>query len=88
MAERVNWVIENNGTHLDSLPALKQLQRGIVTGGTYISRTQFNNSLTILGTEENNQTMIHCVFFITDGPRNDTPTVTLTVWGKACFMLP
>ena len=88
MADRINWVIENNGTHLDSLSKSEQFQRGIVIGGIYISSTEFNNSLTILGTEENNQTMIHCVFSAPNGLRNDTPTVTLTVWGKACFMLP
>jgi len=81
VADRVDWVIENNGTHLDSLPVPEQHQRGIVRGGPYISSTEFNNSLTILGTEENNQTMIHCVFSATNGLRNDTPTVTLTVWG-------
>jgi len=53
-----------------------------IQGGIYVSSTEFNNSLTILGTEENNQTMIHCVFFITNGPRHDTPVATLTVWGK------
>jgi len=88
VADSVTWAIENNGTHLDSLPRSKQHQRGIIQGGIYVSDTEYNNSLTILGTEENNQTMIHCVFIITNGPRNDTPTVTLTVWGKACFMLP
>ena len=84
VADSVSWVIENNGTYLDSLSLSKQHQRGIIQGGIYVSSTEYNNSLTVLGTEENNQTMIHCVFFITSGPRNDTPVATLTVWGKVC----
>ena len=84
IADGVSWVIENNGRHLDSLPLSEQRERGIIQGGIYVSDTEYNNSLTVLGTEENNQTMIHCVFFNTNGPRNDTPVATLTVWGKVC----
>jgi len=80
VADGINWVIENNGTHLDSLPLSEQRQQGISYKGESI--TEYNNSLTFLGTEENYKTMIHCTFFITNGPRNDTPVATLTVWGK------
>ena len=83
-ADRSDWVIENNGTHLDTLSDDEKQRRGIVQGGLifYTPQPQFNNTLTILGTEENNQTMIHCAFSTTSGQRNDTPTATLTVWGK------